>query len=101
VNLRYPGAGESSGIAMRLMGIGKPVIVTDNPENSALPADVVLRVSPGIAEAAELFDHMVLASEFPDVTRAVGKRARMHLQERHSLEAVARQYWEALCTVAS
>ena len=29
INLRYPAAGESSGIAVRMMGIGKPVLLTD------------------------------------------------------------------------
>ena len=45
LNLRYPGAGETSGIAIRLMGVGKPVIVTDNAENSDFPRGAVLRVS--------------------------------------------------------
>ena len=37
INLRYPAAGETSGIAIRLMGIGKPVLVTDSPGIRALP----------------------------------------------------------------
>ena len=36
INLRYPAAGETSGIAIRLMGIGKPVLVTDSPEMRAV-----------------------------------------------------------------
>ena len=52
LNLRYPGAGETSGVAIRLMGLGKPVIVTDNVENSAFPYGAVLRVSAGVAESA-------------------------------------------------
>lgn len=101
INLRYPGAGESSGISMHLMAAGKPVIVTDNAENSAFPTDTVLRVSSGIAETAELFDYMVVVNDFPSTARAVGERAREYIREKHSLQAVAGQYWEALCTVAS
>ena len=37
VNLRYPPAGETSGIAIRLMGLGKPVLVTAGEETVALP----------------------------------------------------------------
>ncbi len=37
VNLRYPAAGETSGIAIRLMGIGKPVLVTRAMETSRFP----------------------------------------------------------------
>jgi hypothetical protein len=48
INLRYPAAGETSGIAIRLMGIGKPVLLTDGevlafPEG-AVPAH---RARPG------------------------------------------------------
>jgi glycosyltransferase involved in cell wall biosynthesis len=101
LNLRYPGVGETSGIAVQLMGLAKPVIVTDNAENSDFPPATVLRVSPGIAEAEELFHHMVLVTEFPGIAREIGSEARLHIQNRHTLEAVARQYWEALCAAAS
>jgi glycosyltransferase involved in cell wall biosynthesis len=101
INLRYPGAGETSGIAIRLMGIGKPVICTDNAENAGFPETAILRVRPGIAENAELFDHMVLATEYPGVAREVGSEAREHIRRCHGLEQVARQYWEALCAVTS
>lgn len=97
INLRYPGAGETSGIAVRLMGMGKPVLVSDVAENLALPPAAVLRVSPGIAETAELLDYMVLISDFPCLAREIGRAARVHIQKHHALETVARQYWEVLC----
>ena len=37
INLRYPAAGETSGIAIRLMGIGKPVLVTESRGVCAVP----------------------------------------------------------------
>jgi glycosyltransferase involved in cell wall biosynthesis len=100
LNLRYPGAGETSGIAIRLMGLAQPVIVTDNPENADFPRNAVLRVSPGVAESAELFDHMCLVTEFPQTARGIGSAAQRHVRAHHSLEAVARKYWETLCTAA-
>jgi glycosyltransferase involved in cell wall biosynthesis len=101
LNLRYPGVGESSGIAVRLMGQAKPVIVTDNAENSDFPPTTVLRVSAGVAEAQELFDHMLLVAEYPALGRDIGAEARLHIQKRHRLESVARQYWQALCDASS
>jgi glycosyltransferase involved in cell wall biosynthesis len=77
------------------------VIVTDNAENADFPQTAVLRVAAGVAEAEELFDHMVLVTEFPGIAREIGSAARLHIQERHSLEAVARRYWEVLCAAAS
>jgi hypothetical protein len=101
LNLRYPAAGETSGVAVRLMGLAKPVIVTDNAENSAFPATATLRVSPGVAEAAELFEHMILVTEFPRIAREIGSEAQIHIRKRHALEPVAREFWEALCAAAS
>jgi len=101
LNLRYPGAGETSGVAIRLMGLGKPVIVTDNTENSGFPRAAVLRVSPGVAESAELFDHIGLVTGFPAIAREIGNEAQRHIRERHALESVAGEYWNTLCAAAS
>ena len=51
----------------------------------------VLRVAPGVAEAAELFDHMLLVTEFPAIAREIGSEARLHIRKHHALEPVARQ----------
>jgi glycosyltransferase involved in cell wall biosynthesis len=101
LNLRYPGVGETSGIAVRLMGLARPVIVTDNAENADFPPAAVLRVSPGVAEAEELFDYMLLVTEFPGIAREIGSEARLHIRKHHALDAVARRYWEVLCAAAS
>lgn len=101
LNLRYPGAGETSGIAIRLMQFGKPVIVTDNAENSAFPPNAVLRVSPGIAETSELFEYILLVGEYPRIAREIGQQAKAHVEEHHALEAVARGYWDVLCAARS
>jgi glycosyltransferase involved in cell wall biosynthesis len=101
LNLRYPGVGETSGIAIRLMGCGKPVVVTDNVENSGFPQTAILRVSAGVAEAAELFDHILLVTEFPRIAREIGNEAQRHIRQHHALEPVAAKYWEALCAAAS
>jgi glycosyltransferase involved in cell wall biosynthesis len=101
LNLRYPGAGETSGIAVRLMGLARPVIVTDNAENADFPPATVLRVAPGVAEAEELFDYMLLVTEFPGIAREIGSEARLHIRKHHALDAVARRYWEVLCAAAS
>jgi len=101
LNLRYPGVGETSGIAVRLMGQAKPVIVTDNAENSDFPPTAVLRISPGVAEAQELFDHMLLVAEFPALGRDIGSEARLHIEKHHRVESAARQYWQTLCDASS
>jgi len=100
VNLRYPAAGETSGIAIRLMGLGKPVIGSDIAENADIPETAMLRVSPGPAEMEELFAQMALIEKYPGVARQIGAEAAAHIREHHSLGAVVRKYRETLARAA-
>jgi len=48
-----------------------------------------------------LFQHILLAAEFPRIARNIGDEGQAHIREHHALEPVARKYWEALCAAAS
>ena len=43
INLRYPAAGETSGISIRLMGAAKPVLMTAGLETSRFPESACIR----------------------------------------------------------
>ena len=86
INLRYPAAGETSGIAIRLMGIGKPVLVTDSPECARFPEDACLRIAPGVAERESLRQHMILLTSMSEVARAIGQRGAGHIRAHHRVE---------------
>jgi len=96
INLRYPAAGETSGIAIRLMGLGKPVMMTDSLECSRFPEDACLRIVAGVAERDSLRTHMELVTQMPEIAGAIGERAEAHIRANHGVEQVAAQYWE-LC----
>jgi glycosyltransferase involved in cell wall biosynthesis len=97
INLRWPAAGETSGIAIRMMGIGKPVLMTDSEECARFPEDACLRVAGGIEERDSLWSQMVLLTSLTGVGRAIGERAAGHVQTHHNLERIAQQYWKTLC----
>ena len=98
VNLRYPTAGETSGISIRLMGIGKPVLMSAAPETSRFPEATCLRVDAGPGEEDLLVEYMVWLAKFPGDAHAIGERAAAHIREFHSPERVARLYWDVLRT---
>lgn len=97
INLRYPPAGETSGIAVRLMGIGKPVLLTDGPEYARLPEDACVRISPGVAERDSLWHHMVLLTSNSGVSTAIGQRGAGHIKAHHRVPRIGRLYWKVLC----
>jgi glycosyltransferase involved in cell wall biosynthesis len=100
INLKYPAAGETSGIGIRLMGLGKPVIVTDSPECARYPEGACVRVLSGTAESDSLRHHMIVLASLRKAAEAIGENAAAHIQARHRLECVGPQYWQLLneCT---
>jgi glycosyltransferase involved in cell wall biosynthesis len=99
VNLRYPSTGETSGISIRLMGIGKPVMMTDSPECFGFPEDACLRIAPGAAEQDSLRQHIILLASMTQVARAIGQRAARHIEAYHRVDEVSQQYWNLLCDI--
>jgi glycosyltransferase involved in cell wall biosynthesis len=97
INLRYPAAGETSGIAIRLMGLGKPTLVTDSPECARFPQDACLRIAPGEAERDSLFDHMRLLTLWAEAGGAIGQRGAGHIQDHHRADRAGKLYWDLLC----
>jgi len=97
INLRYPAAGETSGITIRLMGIGKPVMVTDAAECARFPEDACLRIAPGVAERESLRQHMILLTSISEVALAIGQRGARHVGAHHRVDLIGKQYWDLLC----
>jgi glycosyltransferase involved in cell wall biosynthesis len=97
VNLRDPGAGETSGITIRLMGMAKPVLLSEGPETAAFPEDACLRVPRGAAERQALFEHMVLLVSMSEVAREIGLRGAAFVSREHAVERSATLYWSILC----
>jgi glycosyltransferase involved in cell wall biosynthesis len=97
INLRYPAAGETSGISVRMMGIGKAVMITESEETSRYPKTASFRIPHGVAERASLSEHGILAASLPQTCREIGRRGGEHVRSFHSLDQVADKYWETLC----
>ncbi len=96
VNLRYPMAGETSMIAIRLMGLGKPVLLSTGEETSRFPESSCLRVDTGPAEEEMLEEYLVWLARHPDDAIAIGQRAAAHIRRYHAPARVAQMYWQAL-----
>jgi glycosyltransferase involved in cell wall biosynthesis len=100
INLKHPAAGETSGIAIRLMGAGKPVLLTACVENSRFPDDACIRVDSGPAEASMLAEFMTWLAANPVRAREIGRRAREYVLANHDVELSAKAIHEAVCTAA-
>jgi hypothetical protein len=96
INLRYPAAGETSAITISMMGIGKPVMVTDSPEVSRLPESACIRVPLGLSEESVVGEMMRWLIALPQDRHDIGMRARSHIAAHHNPERIADTYWQTL-----
>src|SRR5262249_14488017 len=97
INLRYPSAAETSAIAIRFMGMGKPVIVSSGEEMTRYPESACLRVDYGPEEEEMLAQYMLSLRHLSGMGTGIGRRAAEHILRWHSIERVAKLYWETLC----
>jgi glycosyltransferase involved in cell wall biosynthesis len=90
LNLRYPSAGETSASLLRILAVGRPVVVSDYAELAELPDEVAIRVPLGEGEEerfAALVRERLLGGGA--ALEAMGARAREHVARRHDPAASA------------
>jgi len=92
INLRYPGAGESSGMTARWLQLGRPVLVSEGPETAGLPLAACPRVATGPAEEEELLALMLWLADSPVRRREAGRAARQWADREMRLESIAARF---------
>jgi hypothetical protein len=98
LNLRFPAAAETSGIAIRMMVIGKTVVFTSGEELARFPENAKLCVETGPGEEALLADYLLWLAGDRQALEEIGRRASAHITREHAVEKVASEYWQALNT---
>jgi glycosyltransferase involved in cell wall biosynthesis len=96
VNLRFPTMGETSAAALRVLSLGKPLVVSDVGWFSELPDSAVAKVPVDEWEVETLTRTLILLAERPDVPEAMGRAGREYVREEHDLDRVAELYVAAL-----
>lgn len=96
VNLRHPSAGETSGVAVRSMGLGVPVAITDILENSAFPNDACMKIPSGEMCEPLLLEYLLALAGNPSLGKEMGENARAYIRREHDPDRVADLYMEAL-----
>ncbi len=92
VNLRHPTAGETSGTVVRLLGMGKPLIVNETGSFAEIPGDCCAKVPLDPTEEDLLVAYLRLLAGDEPLRRRMGENARRHMALHHSLAGSARAY---------
>lgn len=94
LNLRYPTQGENSGSLHRMLGMGKPVIVTDIGTFSDYPDDVALKVRYDKHEVEDIYNAISLLSGNKKELQKRSKAALDYAETYCDLEKNAKRYAE-------
>ncbi|MDP8911299.1 MAG: glycosyltransferase family 4 protein [Actinomycetota bacterium] len=96
VSLRYPTMGETSGVVIRALALGRPVVVSDVGWFSELPESVVAKVPVDEWEVDTLAAVLERLCEDPQLRNRLGENGREHMRSEHDLDLVAERYAAAL-----
>jgi hypothetical protein len=96
VLLRAPTMGETSGSAIRTLGLGKPLVVSDLGWFAELPDSVALKVPVGGDEEIAGIVAALERLADPATAAAMGASARAYVENAHALPKIAEQYAAAL-----
>lgn len=96
LNLRHPTAGETSASLLRLLGAGRPTLVTASGSFSELPPGVAAQVDLDASEGDLLLAYCQLLASRPELAAALGANARAYVAREHTLEGAAAGYMRFL-----
>ena len=94
LSLRFPTVGETSGVVLRAMGAGKPIIVFDHGWDAELPDDACIKVPP--LDEQTLYAAMLRLAQDPIYRERLGERANHTARQIHDPGIVADAYIDFL-----
>ena len=95
LNLRYPTAGETSASLLRILAVGRPVLVSDYAQSADLPDSVVLKAPLGDDEPRQLAARVSKLLADPEALSDMGRRAHDYVAESHRLDQAAQDMVDA------
>lgn len=95
VNLRFPTMGETSGIAIRALSAGTPLVVSDVGWFAELPDTVALKIPVGDDEVPRLAAALELLARDTGRRDSMAAAARRLARTEHDVDVVADRYGEA------
>jgi glycosyltransferase involved in cell wall biosynthesis len=96
LNLRHPTGGETSASLLRLLGAGRPTLVSATGAFAELPPGVALQVDTDASERDLILAYCRLLLARSDLAVRLGTHARAYVAREHSLEQAAQGYMRFL-----
>lgn len=92
LNLRHPTGGETSASLLRLLGAGRPTLVSATGSFAELPPGVAAQIDPDASEGELLLATCRLLLDQPALAEQLGANARGFVAREHTLDQAAQGY---------
>jgi glycosyltransferase involved in cell wall biosynthesis len=89
LNLRYPTAGETSASLLRILAVGRPVVVSDYADFGDLPEDLAVHIPPGQGEREKLAVALAQLLDDRAGLERMGEAARRYVADFHAPDRAA------------
>jgi len=93
IQLRYPTAGETSIITLQIMGMEKPVLVSNVGSFKELPDSAVIKINLDKTEEDSILDELSALSKL-DYRNLVGKNAKKYIEKEHDPKKIAYEFYD-------
>jgi glycosyltransferase involved in cell wall biosynthesis len=93
-NLRYPTQGESSASLHRMLGMGKPVMVSSIGSFEEYPDDIVAKIGCGNNEVADIYNTLISLMSSPATVDEMAAKAFTYAKENFDLGKNASRYYD-------
>ena len=100
-NLRYPTQGESSASLHRIIGMGKPVLVTNVGTFEEYPDDIVYKICHDDHEVMDIVDCIVPLLKDKDKIEECSKRSIEYAKDKFDISKNALKYYNFYNTVVN
>ena len=101
IHLRYPHIGGTLYTPIRLLGLGRPTILSDIEPLAAFPEGCCAKIAPDDCEEDTLLAVLTYLTEHEDVRRQMGDNARQFIHRNHSGSQIARKHFRFFEQVAT
>ncbi len=94
VNLKYPGVGESSGIAVRAMALGVPLVVSESAAGDGCPPGAQVPIRTGPAEVPTLVETLFWLARDPNARAVIARAAQDDCLTRRNTTRICAELWQ-------
>lgn len=92
LNLRYPTQGETSGSLHRMLGMGKPILVSRVGTFEEYPDDIVIKIRHDNNEIDDIYNNICALTENSDEILERGKKAVLFADKYCNIDENAKKY---------